>query len=268
MDQDDLVRDALPVNQPYDGLVAEAYDVWLPPDGSYDDRDLFRDLIRAGDGPALELGCGNGRLLVGYLADGLDVEGVDSAADMLAICRASRRARRADRRDAPPRRLGHARPRPRVRHALQPGRFVRARSTTRTTRGARSPRGVRHALPRRAPRHLHGRRRAASRPAASAPVAVAGAAQRDPRRRTASRSWSTRRSGSIGRPRSSTAQPPRGLGRRRHVAHDLHAAAPAPLVDPGAAHRGGAGRGLHLGQVRRYGPGLPALRPHRLTGRP
>jgi SAM-dependent methyltransferase len=87
MDLDDLVRDSLPVNEPYDGLVAEAYDVWLPPDGRYDDRDLYRDLIREGDGPALELGCGNGRLLVGYLADGLDVEGVDSSADMLAICR-------------------------------------------------------------------------------------------------------------------------------------------------------------------------------------
>lgn len=87
MDLDDLVRDSLPVNQPYDGLVAEAYDVWLPPDGRYGDRDLYGDPIRGGDGPALELGCGNGRLLVGYVADGLDVEGVDSSADMLAICR-------------------------------------------------------------------------------------------------------------------------------------------------------------------------------------
>jgi SAM-dependent methyltransferase len=87
MDQDELVRDSLPVNQPYNGLVAQAYDVWLPPDGRYADRDLYRDVIRDGDGPALELGCGNGRLLLGYLADGLDVEGVDSAEDMLSICR-------------------------------------------------------------------------------------------------------------------------------------------------------------------------------------
>jgi ubiquinone/menaquinone biosynthesis C-methylase UbiE len=44
--------------------------------------------VRDGGGPALELGCGNGRLLAGYVVDdGLDVEGVDSAADMLAICR-------------------------------------------------------------------------------------------------------------------------------------------------------------------------------------
>jgi SAM-dependent methyltransferase len=87
MDLDDRVRDALPVNQPYDGLLAEAYDVWLPPTGRYSDRDLFRDVIREGAGPALELGCGNGRLLVGYLTDGLTVEGVDSSAAILDICR-------------------------------------------------------------------------------------------------------------------------------------------------------------------------------------
>lgn len=87
MDIDDRVRDTLPVNEPYEGLIAEAYDVWLPPDGDYDDRDMYRDLVRAGRGPALELGCGNGRLLVGYCADGLEVEGVDSSADMLELCR-------------------------------------------------------------------------------------------------------------------------------------------------------------------------------------
>jgi SAM-dependent methyltransferase len=89
VDLDDRVRDSLPSNLPYDGLVAQAYDAWLPPDGNYDDRDFFQRAIVDGDGPALELGCGNGRLLIGYLRDGLDVEGVDASADMLAICRAN-----------------------------------------------------------------------------------------------------------------------------------------------------------------------------------
>ena len=86
MDVDDRVRDTLPVNLPYDGLVAEAYDCWLPHDGEYDDVERFRRAIDRGAGPALELGCGTGRLLLRYVADGLDVEGVDSSADMLAIC--------------------------------------------------------------------------------------------------------------------------------------------------------------------------------------
>jgi SAM-dependent methyltransferase len=86
MDRDDLVRDDLPANQPYAGLVAEAYDVWLPPDGNYDDVEMYRRIIERADGSALELGCGNGRLLVNYRRAGLDVEGVDSSGDMLELC--------------------------------------------------------------------------------------------------------------------------------------------------------------------------------------
>jgi SAM-dependent methyltransferase len=86
MDVDDRVRDTLPVNEPYDDLVAQAYDCWLPPDGEYSDAAHYRSAIELGKGPALELGCGNGRLLLRYVEAGLDVEGMDSSADMLAIC--------------------------------------------------------------------------------------------------------------------------------------------------------------------------------------
>ncbi len=44
-------------------------------------------MVRSGNGPALELGCGTGRPLLRFLEAGLDVEGIDSSADMLAICR-------------------------------------------------------------------------------------------------------------------------------------------------------------------------------------
>ncbi len=88
MDVDDLVRDAIPVNQPYSGLLAEAYDAWLPPDGRYTDRGHYRRAIERQGGNALELGCGNGRLLLQYRAEGIDVEGVDASSDMLEICQA------------------------------------------------------------------------------------------------------------------------------------------------------------------------------------
>ena len=88
MEYGDRIRDSLPINLPYEGIVAEAYDCWLPPSRDYEDRPFYREAIERGGGPALELGCGNGRLLVGYRAAGLDVEGVDSSHDMLAICRA------------------------------------------------------------------------------------------------------------------------------------------------------------------------------------
>lgn len=47
--------------------------------------DYFRRF--AEDGPALDLACGTGRLLIPYLRDGLDVDGSDVSADMLARCR-------------------------------------------------------------------------------------------------------------------------------------------------------------------------------------
>jgi SAM-dependent methyltransferase len=50
--------------------------------------EFFRSFVAAGQ-PALDVGCGSGRLLVPWLADGLDVDGVDAAADMIEACRAA-----------------------------------------------------------------------------------------------------------------------------------------------------------------------------------
>ena len=69
----------------YWGIVASTCDLLLPAD--LGDVDFFRAAIEDGGQPALEIGCGTGRLLLPYLADGLDVDGVDSSAEMLAICR-------------------------------------------------------------------------------------------------------------------------------------------------------------------------------------
>jgi SAM-dependent methyltransferase len=46
----------------------------------------FRQFVEAGQ-PALDVACGNGRLLVPYLRDGLDVDGCDVSPDMLRYCR-------------------------------------------------------------------------------------------------------------------------------------------------------------------------------------
>jgi SAM-dependent methyltransferase len=68
-------------------VLAEAYDVWIPVDAEFPDDVVLEAVVREGDGPALELGCGTGRPLLRFLAAGLHVEGLDSSADMLAICR-------------------------------------------------------------------------------------------------------------------------------------------------------------------------------------
>lgn len=48
----------------------------------------FRTYVEAGQ-PALDLACGTGRLLLPYLRDGLDVDGCDVSADMIALCQES-----------------------------------------------------------------------------------------------------------------------------------------------------------------------------------
>ena len=63
--------------------------VWDPSggDGEQPDQATIQKLIEAHPGPALDVGCGTGRLLLRYLKAGLDVDGVEPSADMLEICR-------------------------------------------------------------------------------------------------------------------------------------------------------------------------------------
>jgi SAM-dependent methyltransferase len=51
--------------------------------------DYFRRRIEASGEPALDAGCGTGRLLLPFLRGGLDVDGSDISADMIALCRAA-----------------------------------------------------------------------------------------------------------------------------------------------------------------------------------
>ncbi len=52
----------------------------------------YRKFIERYGQPALDVACGTGRLLLPYLQDGLDVDGVDISPDMLALCREKARA--------------------------------------------------------------------------------------------------------------------------------------------------------------------------------
>ena len=49
--------------------------------------EYFRAFIERGGQPALDVGCGTGRLLLPYLRAGLDVDGCDVSSDMIALCR-------------------------------------------------------------------------------------------------------------------------------------------------------------------------------------
>lgn len=68
----------------YTGLVADLY---APLRGSRTDPEPYATFVAGAGSPALELGCGDGDPLIELRRRGLDVEGVDSSADMLERCR-------------------------------------------------------------------------------------------------------------------------------------------------------------------------------------
>jgi len=76
----------------YRGMMAQAWDLLRGDYSTWPDRAFFRTVIERQDGPALDIGCGTGRLILDFLAAGLDVDGVDNSPEMLAICRAKAQA--------------------------------------------------------------------------------------------------------------------------------------------------------------------------------
>jgi SAM-dependent methyltransferase len=65
------------------GLVAR---YWAEFNTSGPDIAYFKAFVEEGQGPALDVACGTGRLLVPFIREGLDVDGVDVSEDMIALC--------------------------------------------------------------------------------------------------------------------------------------------------------------------------------------
>ena len=71
----------------YRGLMAQAWDVLRGDTSRWEDRFFYLDAIQKYGQPVLDVGCGTGRLLLDYLSQGIDVDGVDNSPEMLALCR-------------------------------------------------------------------------------------------------------------------------------------------------------------------------------------
>lgn len=77
----------------YRGLMAASWDLLRGDTSTWPDRSFYRDTIRHSGQPALDVGCGTGRLLLDFLASGMDIDGVDNSPEMLALCRATAQQR-------------------------------------------------------------------------------------------------------------------------------------------------------------------------------
>lgn len=72
----------------YSGLTATTWDLHRDTRQRWDDAQTFLELVREHGQPALDLGCGTGRVVLDFAGEGIDIDGVDNAPEMLAICRA------------------------------------------------------------------------------------------------------------------------------------------------------------------------------------
>lgn len=77
----------------YRGLKATTWDLLRGDTSHWGDRAAFRAVITRYGEPVLDVGCATGRLLLDYLAEGIDIDGVDLSPEMLALCRAKAAAR-------------------------------------------------------------------------------------------------------------------------------------------------------------------------------
>lgn len=83
------IREASIVDEPeyeYRGLKAASWDLLRGDTSRWPDRAFFREMILASGQPALDVGCATGRLLLDYLAEGIDIDGVDLSPEMLTLC--------------------------------------------------------------------------------------------------------------------------------------------------------------------------------------
>ncbi len=70
----------------YHGMMAQTWDLFRGDTSKWEDRSFYLASIHASGQPVLDVGCGTGRLLLDYLSQGIDIDGVDNSPEMLNLC--------------------------------------------------------------------------------------------------------------------------------------------------------------------------------------
>jgi SAM-dependent methyltransferase len=69
----------------YYGMLAEFWDLFRGDTSTWEDRFFYLDVVKKYGQPALDVGCGTGRILLDFMQKGFDIDGIDNSPDMLAL---------------------------------------------------------------------------------------------------------------------------------------------------------------------------------------
>lgn len=69
----------------YYGMLAEFWDLFRGDTSTWEDRFFYLDVVKKYGQPVLDVGCGTGRILLDFMQQGIDIDGIDNSPDMLSL---------------------------------------------------------------------------------------------------------------------------------------------------------------------------------------